>query len=422
MEGETILCIATRAWHSLWRSTQQYMSRMAAQNRVLFFEPGRNPDRSVLSELVRNLSHFYAAPAAEEAHKNLTVIPTPSSLPYARQHLPGPVLRTTVPLVTRINGAILIRQVRQVMDQLEVEAPILWLYSVHHLHLIGQFGEKLSCFFVYDEYPDFVANRRIQDLLRHYDNNVSRQVDIVFASSRSQWERRKHLNPNTYLIPNGVDFQLFHQALDPETPLPLDVSWEGPTIGYIGWLGYQMDVPLLLKVAQAFPDCALALIGPDEIPRDESLERLRSMPNVHFLGSKDRTSLPAYLKAMDVALIPYYLAGYTLSAYPLKLHEYLAAGRAIVATALPELGPFSHVVRIAESHEEFLRQVREALHDDSPQAIEARVCLAQENTWDRRVEEMYRVLDRQLATRAGARDAPDGQHGQGPARKVTARS
>jgi glycosyltransferase involved in cell wall biosynthesis len=116
------------------------------------------------------------------------------------------------------------------------------------------------------------------------------------------------------------------------------------------------------------------------------------MPNVHFLGRKALGSLPEYLKAIDVALIPYLLEGYTLTAYPLKLHEYLAAGRAIVSTALPELRPFSHVVRIAETRAEFISQIREALHDHGPQAIGARVAVARENTWENRVADMYRIL------------------------------
>ena len=95
--------------------------------------------------------------------------------------------------------------------------------------------------------------------------------------------------------------------------------------------------------------------------------------------------------------MPYVLAGHILSSYPLKLHEYLAAGRAVVAANLPELKPYSHVVRIAETHREFIRQIGEALHDCAPEAIEARVAVARENTWDQRVAEIYRVLDQRLS-------------------------
>lgn len=399
MEGETILCIASRVWHSLWRGTQQYMSRMAAQNRVLYFEPGRDPDRPVFTELVRNLPSFFIL-RAQRVQENLTVIPTPSSLPYARRHLPRSVLQVTTPLVAKVNARILIWYVRRAIEAFDVKAPILWLYAPRHIDLVGKFGEKLVCYFVYDEYPDFVGNRRIKELLREYDNRMSRRVDVVFASSRAQWKRRKELNPNSYFIANGVDFDLFHKALNPETPTPLAVAGlKKPLIGYVGWLGRQIDVDLLLRVAEIYSNCSLVLVGPDEIPNDTSLRRLRGMPNVHFLGRKEKPSLPGYLNTFDVALIPYRLTGYTLTAYPLKLHEYLAAGRAIVAVALPELQPFRHVVRIAETHDEFIHRIGEALHDHSPQAIEARVAVARENTWDQRVTEIYGVLHHHLAAK-----------------------
>lgn len=398
MEGETILCMATRAWHSLWRSTQQYMSRMASQNRVLFFEPGRNPDRPVFPELVRNLPHFFAL-HAQKVQENLVVIPGASSLPIGRRYLPRSVLQTTVPLVSKINAQSKVQQVRRAMQVLGVEAPILWLYSPSHLHLVGKFSEKLVCYFVYDEYPDFVASRRIKEMIRQYDNRMASRADIVFASSRAQWERRKDLNPHTYCIPNGVDLDLFQKALDPETPLASDMaSLEKPIIGYLGWLGYQIDVDLLLRVAETYSHCSLVLVGPDEIPSEASLHKLRAMPNVHFLGRKERASLAGYLKGFDVALIPYRLRGFTLAAYPLKLHEYLAAGRAIVATALPELRPYSRLVRIAENYDDFVRHTGDAIDDYSSGAIEARVAVAKMNTWDQRLAEIYSILGSHLSS------------------------
>lgn len=403
MHGETILCIATAVWHSLWRPIQQTMSRIAAQNRVLYCEPGRDPERRHSTEMLRNWPNLFSL-RVQQLNENLIRIPTPSCLPYARQHLPRAVLQVTTPLIAKINARILIRHVRRAMEALSVEAPILWLYEPRHIHLVGKFGEKLVCYYNYDEGPEYAPNKRIKELLRQFDNRLSSRADVVMATGRAQWERRKKLNPNTYFIPNAADFNLFHKALDPETPIPSEVAGlKRPIIGYVGWLGHQIDIDLLLRVAQAYSDCSLVLVGPDEIPKDARLRRLRAMPNVHFLGRKEVRSLPEYLKAFDVALIPYVLAGYTLTAYPLKLHEYLAAGRAIVATALPELQPFSHVVRIAETPDDFVHRVGEALHDYPPQAIEARVAIARENTWDQRVAEIHRVLQRHLPTTAKER-------------------
>lgn len=396
MRGETVLCIAPRVWRSLWRDTQAVMSRLAEENLVLYLEPGRNPDQSHSSEMWRNMRGFLGL-CTETIAENLILVQTPSCLPIMRQHLPAEVLNKTTPWVARINAAILELQISRAMAAFHVQAPILWLYSPYDTHLVNKFGAKLTCYYNYDEHPDFVQNRRISGLLRQYDDQLCRMVDVVFATSRPQWERRRVHNPHTYLMPNGVDFDIFHRALEPNGDTPADLrDIAGPVIGYAGWLGYQIDVPLLLQVAQRYPTCSLVLVGPDELPPSPAREQLRRQPNVHLLGRKEREEMPAYLRAFDVALVPYALDGHVLSIYPLKLHEYLAAGRAVVSVALPELRRYSDVVRIAETKEQFVADIACALHDHAPAAIERRVAVARQNTWDARVADIQHILDTHL--------------------------
>lgn len=405
MHDETILCISTCAWDSLWRDRQQIMSRIARQNRVLFFEPGRNPELSIGAALRQTLPCFMVK-RWQRRHDNLIVIPSPSSVPYARRQLPHTLHRMTLPTIAALNAKILIRHVRWFLAELAVTDPILWLYEPRHVGLIGQFGEKLVCYFNYDEYANFVENRRIKDLIRGYDDLLTQRADLVFTTGHAQWERRVKLNPNTFHIPNGVDFALFNTALDAATPLPADLAAiRPPIIGYAGWLGNQIDLGLLGRIAESFPECSLVLVGPDELPRDAAYRRLRSAPNVFFLGRKEVAALPGYLKAFDVALLPYLLEGYTLTAYPTKLHEYLAAGRAVVATALPELQPFAELVRIAGSSPAMLAGIRSALASSSPQDVEARVATARLNTWDQRVAEIDRLVAARLAHPSAAAPA-----------------
>jgi len=98
--------------------------------------------------------------------------------------------------------------------------------------------------------------------------------------------------------------------------------------------------------------------------------------------------------------MPYSLTGHVLSAYPAKLHEYLAAGRAVVATALPELRPFENVVWLAKSQDDFVRMVGRVLADGaSAEASAARADVARANTWDQRVAEIASILDALLRRR-----------------------
>lgn len=392
MDNETILCIAPRRWDALWKETQAIMSRLAVHNRVLYFEPGRDPEHGVLAEMRRNWPILFR-PTTREVQKNLLVIPSPLVLPHGRRHLPGCVLRVTMPLVLAINARLLIRHVRRAIRARAVTSPILWLTDPYHVSLVGKFREKLVCYFNFDEFADMVENRRVGRLLRRLDDQLTRRADVVFTTSRAQQDRRRIANPRTYFIPNAVDFELFSRALTEELPVPADIaSVPRPILGYVGWLTNHIDVALLGRIAEGYPHCSLVLVGPGQLPAGADLDALRRRPNVVFLGRKDHSAVPAYLRVFDVALMPYSLSGHVLSAYPAKLHEYLAAGRAVVATALPELRPYESVVRLAQTSDDFVQMIGQALADRSAGAINARVAVARDNTWDQRVAEIGRIL------------------------------
>jgi GT2 family glycosyltransferase len=396
MKDETILCIAPRAWDSLWRESQQIMSRMAKKNRVLYFEPGRDVREPLLKAFWRNMRHFFflhPRPIGE----NLILIASPSRIPIGRRHLPPAILKLTIPLVIKINSKILIRHIRKAMKTLRMEKPILWLYSPYHSELVGKFDEKLSCYHNYDEFSDFIYNTHIKEILRNYDNELSKGVDIVFATSHSQASRRKKLNPNTFFVPNGVDFELFNRALQDPSPPPADiVNLPHPMIGFVGWMGYLIDIELLIQISKAFRDHSLVLIGPNDLPKGRMKQELESLPNVFILGKKEPQELPDYLRWIDVAIMPYLNAGHIHSAYPLKLHEYLAAGRAVVAIEMTELLPYQDVIRLAKDRDTFIQQIQASLNDYSPNIVQARVEIAKQNTWDERVERMYQAMDRTL--------------------------
>lgn len=397
MEGKTILCISNRKWDSLWRSTQQVMSRMATQNKVIFFEPGRNPDKPILSEFIHNFRNYFSL-EIKEVQKNLFVVPTPSNLPHGLKRLPRVFLHIANSIVTMINDHILATHIRRVIKKMEIHNPILWFYDPFSHNLVDKFGELLSCYHHYDEIAEFAPNARIKDLIQEIDNQMIRSVDIVFASSNIQAERLRKVNPNTYFLPNAVDFNLFNQALTGNLKIPSDIApLPRPIIGFAGWIGYHIDILLLNMISEKFPNCSLVLIGPDQLPNGVDTQRLKFKKNVFFLGQKKMSELPSYLQVFDVAIMPWLLTGHMRYAYPLKLHEYLSAGKPTVATALPELHPFSHVVLIAETHEEFIKHIKDSLATSPQHLVETRVNVARNNTWDKRILEIYQIIEKHLA-------------------------
>jgi glycosyltransferase involved in cell wall biosynthesis len=96
---------------------------------------------------------------------------------------------------------------------------------------------------------------------------------------------------------------------------------------------------------------------------------------------------------MDACIIPYRLNRYTESCFPLKFFEFLAAGKPVVSTPLPELIPYGSVARLAATAEAFARELEIALREDSPKLREARLAIARENTWEAKADRMQRVLE-----------------------------
>ena len=115
------------------------------------------------------------------------------------------------------------------------------------------------------------------------------------------------------------------------------------------------------------------------------MERCRRQPNVHFLGMKPTPSLPRYLGALDVGMMCYLRGTWAEYGYPLKLHEYLAAGLPIVSTALPLLRDFKHVTLTPEGDTEWSAAISDSLRRRSPDERAARQQIARQNSWDTRV-------------------------------------
>jgi len=195
MRDETILCVATRTWDSLWRESQQIMSRMAKHNQIFYFEPGRDVQEPILKAFRRTWRNFFRL-ESRSLNENLILIPSPSQIPIGRRHLPASILKVTMPLVVKLNARFLIQHMQRAVKAFHIKDPILWLYSPYHTDLVGKFGEKLSCYQNYDEFSEYIYNERISELVQKYDNQLCMSVDLVFATSRSQASRRKTLNPD----------------------------------------------------------------------------------------------------------------------------------------------------------------------------------------------------------------------------------
>ncbi|MEZ4456889.1 MAG: glycosyltransferase [Gemmatimonadales bacterium] len=138
-----------------------------------------------------------------------------------------------------------------------------------------------------------------------------------------------------------------------ELPRPADLPADDrPILGFFGLLQSWVDLPLLRRLAERFPECHVVVIGRSMV----DLGDLQGLPNLHLLGQKAYRDLPAYCRAFDVGLIPFVLNELTDAVNPIKLREYLSAGLPVVSTAMPEVVALGEVpgLAVVRTHDEFI--------------------------------------------------------------------
>jgi teichuronic acid biosynthesis glycosyltransferase TuaH len=221
------------------------------------------------------------------------------------------------------------------------------------------------------------------------------KYDIVLTTSQELRRLKLEYSDQVYLHPNAADFTSFSKALSETFPRPEELTLaEGKkVIGYTGNIESRIDYQLLKKVIEYHHDKIIAMVGPVTTPEHKSIG-LSEYANVVMTGAKKIEELPAYLQYFDCALIPFKKNTLTRSIYPLKINEYLAAGRPVVATDFSEdIQGFSDVIYIGRNPAEFVQLIDLAIHENDANRIKARTAVANTNTWTARVEKFWEIVD-----------------------------
>lgn len=218
------------------------------------------------------------------------------------------------------------------------------------------------------------------------ERSLLRDAEAVITTSQFLYDFASTHNPNVTLIRNGTEFDFFSATPELTFKDPLNRV----VLGYYGAIAEWIDTDLLEKVAIRFPDCLLLLVGADECGLRR---RLRYLSNVQFVGEVEYACLPYYLHGFDICLLPFRITPLTLATNPVKVYEYLSAGKPVVSIALPELKQFDELVATATTHIEFIEQIAELLTHNDASKGKQRQDFAQRNTWQNRLAEFIRFLD-----------------------------
>jgi teichuronic acid biosynthesis glycosyltransferase TuaH len=221
------------------------------------------------------------------------------------------------------------------------------------------------------------------------------ESDITLVTSSNLWKKFVAIQPETYILNNAVDISIFKDLPYRHFDKPAEIAQvQGKIIGFVGNLDpVRTDYSLLAGIAKAHPDKTLLLVGPINSP-EVSEKGLDQMPNVILTGSKPITEVPQYLKFMDVTILPSLINKMSKSVYPLKINEYLAGGKAVIATNFSDdIRSFNDHIYIANDHQHFFELIDIAVNDYSEDKIQQRMSVANQNTWGDRVRQFWEIIE-----------------------------
>ncbi len=390
-----IIYFSSIDWNHTWQRPQQLASRLARYGKVLYISPLglRSVVLTDWARILRRIAFEFSRPAAI-SHQRMTVhtpllyLPTPES-----------------PLANRINGRLLHRSIVQWMKRQQVHQPIVWI-GVPLLAALEAIKEIDARLVVYDCLDNFPLFHKDPYYIVEAEQQIVSRANIVFATAAELYDRVKPVKPqHTFLLPNAADYEHFAPVTSQVFECPNDlVGIRKPLLGYVGEMAQWFDFDLIYNLALRHPEWTFALIGAVHVAVDR---KLLGLTNVRFLGRKDYAQLPAYLNQFDVCLLPFKINALTSAVNPVKLYEYLATGKPVVSTPLKEVLPYQGVVEIADRGK-FADAIELALLTSrDPQRVLERRRIAQQNTWDSRIEEIRRVF-RNSDRAVGSLEAPRG--------------
>jgi glycosyltransferase involved in cell wall biosynthesis len=373
LRGRDMLCFG-HDWSGDPLSKTHLMRLLARDNRILWVNSigYRAPTASArdFRRIVNKLKS--ATEPVREVEPNIFVL-SPLAIPAYG-----------IPWMQTVNRELLKYQVWKAMDRLGFRRVVNWVFNPSAAVVAGALSEDLVVYYCVDEFTAFAG---IPPQLVEMERRLIQKADLVIVSSEKLYRSKSPYNPHTTLLRHGVAYDHFRKALAPETQIPDDIArLPKPVIGYFGLMAEDwIDIDLMVHVAKHFQSGSMVLLG--KVTTD--ISRLTSLPNVHWLGQKPFSALPGYCKAFDVAMNPFPLNDVTRSSNPLKVREYLAAGLPVVSTRIPEVEVVKEA-RIADSKEEFVAAIEEALQNPGPSA--ARSAGMRHESWEAKVEELRRAV------------------------------
>ncbi|NTW49113.1 MAG: glycosyltransferase family 1 protein [Chlorobiales bacterium] len=387
-----IVMQALPRWDGKYASTSLNIARQLSKNHLVFYvdHPFTYKDNLLGKEnsQIEKRKAIWGGKALRfykpfDEFQNLIAV-SPNPIPPINALPPGGVYEA----MNRFACRIIWNAVNQAMDAFRVEEFVyINSFDPTFRHIYTNRKVVLTVYHCVDNISGekYIARHGV-----NAENEFARDADLTVSTSSELVRKMAKINPASYYVPNAADYELFSKHV---SELPDDLAKiPNPRILYMGNIGLRIDYEMLYEAAAKRQDWNFVFVGPKD-PREFKGQKLEGLNNVHFLGPRPYSSLPSYLKGADVCLIPFIPDDLTRYIYPLKINEYLAAGKAVVSTRFADLTDFSSVIYLADTAEELIASVVQAMNETDEKRDALRKSVAAQNTWEKRLEQLEEIIE-----------------------------
>ena len=383
-----LIFVSLENWDEVWRRNQflcAELSRRFPDRRILFVgKPLFGPQ---LAKRARSASGRAQVRAALE--RRFWCVPDYPNIFFFSPLKPLP---NPAPGGRALNEAWQIAQVRRAARRARIRDPLLWINPYDSGFFIGRLGERATVYDITDDWALMARSPAAAQRIAAQDRALCERADLTIVCSPALYQSRLPLTRELLLLPNGVDAAHyanidqnapfppgcfdenggFHPANAPD-PQPAthnpqseseseSESWPRPVFGYTGTLHRErVDLDLVVQLARAHPQGSVVLVGPQHWTDDSLRRALETTPNLHAPGPVPYARIPDVMARFDVCIVPHQQSGFVESLNPIKLWEYLAAGKPIVSTDVAGFRDYPDLVRLAGDTRAFIAAARQSL-------------------------------------------------------------
>lgn len=228
---------------------------------------------------------------------------------------------------------------RKQLSNLIAYCDVIWIgYEVWE-RLLPSNAAKIIVYDKMDDNAKLSSSCIIRKFLIGSEKRLIKKCDLVFVTAGQFLERFQEVS-NTYLIPNGVHYTVPLRKNSME-------KREKKVFGYVGKISHWFDLEAVKRLADANPDSDIVLVGPSDIPTVQA-------PNIRYIGSVPKNKVPEWITFFDICLYPFKQDELLDTINPVKIYEYLAYNKPILAVSSREIAEFKNLVYEYHNYDELV--------------------------------------------------------------------